>query len=77
MPRGPQRPHETVAASLRQRIAAGEWEPGAALPAVADLAGQYGVARTTVSRALRALQDEGLVSIVPRWGTFRAGGERP
>jgi GntR family transcriptional regulator len=72
MPRGPERPAETVAASLRQRIAAGEWESGEALPTVAALAGHYHVARQTVTRVLHALEAEGLVRIVPRWGTFRA-----
>lgn len=72
MPRGPQRPSETVEASLRERIAAGEWEPGDALPTVAELAGHYHVARATVARVLRTLEAEGLIRIVPRWGTFRA-----
>jgi len=77
VPRGPQRPGETVADSLRQRIAAGEWEPGQALPTVAELAGHYHVARATVTRALRVLEAEGLVRVVPRWGTFRAETEAP
>jgi DNA-binding GntR family transcriptional regulator len=42
------------------------------MPAVAALAADYEVSRTSVSRALRTLADEGLVRIVPRWGTFRA-----
>jgi len=57
---------------LRRRCAAGEWKPGERLPAVADLAEQYGVARNTVTKALRRLADDGLVEIVPSWGTFRA-----
>jgi DNA-binding GntR family transcriptional regulator len=61
-----------VEADLRRRIEAGEWERGQALPSVPVLAEHYGVARATVSRALRALADDGLVTIVPRWGTFRA-----
>jgi DNA-binding FadR family transcriptional regulator len=72
MPRSPERPSETVLAGLRARIAAGEWAGGEALPTVAALAGQYGVARSSVTRALRVLEAEGLVRIVPRWGTFRA-----
>lgn len=72
VPRGPERPAETVAASLRQRIAAGEWESGDALPTVAALAEHYQVARATVTRALRVLESEGLVRIIPRWGTFRS-----
>jgi DNA-binding GntR family transcriptional regulator len=70
--RTPELPRARVEADLRRRIAAGEWEHGQALPAVPALAEHYGVARATVSRAVRALADDGLVSIVPRWGTFRA-----
>jgi DNA-binding GntR family transcriptional regulator len=61
-----------VEADLRHRIAAGEWESGQALPSVPKLADHYGVARATVSRAIHALAEDGLVRIVPRWGTFRA-----
>ena len=49
-----------------------EWERGQALPGVPALAEHYGVARATVSRAIHALADDGLVVIVSRWGTFRA-----
>jgi DNA-binding GntR family transcriptional regulator len=49
----------------------GEWAKDAPLPAVAELAKHYGVARATVAKALRILENEGLVRIVPRWGTFR------
>jgi DNA-binding GntR family transcriptional regulator len=41
------------------------------LPPVAELAAQYGVARNTVLKALRMLVDEGLIEIIPNWGTFR------
>ena len=57
---------------MRRRIEAGEWAVDDPLPPVGDLAAQYGVSRSTVTRALRALAGEGLVRIVPRWGTFRA-----
>jgi DNA-binding GntR family transcriptional regulator len=50
----------------------GEWASGEALPPVAQLAGEYEVARGTVARVLAKLAGEGLVRIVPRWGTFRA-----
>jgi GntR family transcriptional regulator len=65
-------PSDRVLADLRRRIEAGEWASGEALPAVAALAGHYGVSRGAVSRALRRLADDGLVRTVPRWGTFRA-----
>jgi GntR family transcriptional regulator len=74
VPRGPERPFEIVAADLRRRIAAGEWQPGEALPTVAALAEHYQVSKATVTRVLRILADEGLVRVVPRWGTFRAEG---
>ncbi len=73
VPRTPERPSERVEAELRRRVEAGEWASGDALPTVARLAEHYGVARGSVARALRALADDGLVRIVPRWGTFRAG----
>jgi DNA-binding GntR family transcriptional regulator len=70
--RTPERPGETVAADLRRRIAAGEWEVDEALPTTAALAEHYHVSQSTVTRALRALVADGLVRTVPRWGTFRA-----
>lgn len=72
MPRTPERPSEIVAGDLRRRISLGDWEKDEALPTVAQLADQYGVSRTTVTRALGVLAGEGLVRVVPRWGTFRA-----
>jgi len=71
VPRGPERPYEIVAGDLRRRVAAGEWQSGEALPTVAALAAHYGVSKATVTRTLRILSDEGLVRVVPRWGTFR------
>jgi GntR family transcriptional regulator len=73
VPRRPERPSETVSADLRRRIAAGEWAVDDPLPPVGDLAAHYGVSRSTVTRAMRVLAGEGLVRIVPRWGTFAAG----
>lgn len=42
-----------------------------------SLAGQLGVGRTTVWRALRRLLDEGVAVIGPRGGVFKAGDSRP
>jgi DNA-binding GntR family transcriptional regulator len=71
-PRGPELPSRQVEDHLRLRLSAGEWEPGERLAAVAELAQQYGVARNTVLKALRRLAEDGLIEIVPNWGTFRA-----
>ncbi len=61
-----------MAADLRRRIAAGEWEVDEALPTTAALAEHYHVSQATVTRVLRTLATEGLVRTVSRWGTFRA-----
>jgi DNA-binding GntR family transcriptional regulator len=72
VPRVPERPYEIVAADLRRRIAAGEWQRNEMLPTVNQLAEVYDVSRATITRTLHLLASEGLVRIVPRWGTFRA-----
>jgi DNA-binding GntR family transcriptional regulator len=71
VPRGPQRPSAVIVNDLRHRIAAGEWRSGEQLPTMGDLAEHYHVARATVARAVKVLADEGLVTVVPGWGTFR------
>jgi len=72
----PDRPREPpsrhITADLRRRIESGEWPPGSQLPSHAELAAQYGSTRRTVSRAIQALAQDGLVEIEPRWGTFVA-----
>jgi DNA-binding GntR family transcriptional regulator len=64
-------PTERVTADMRQRLESGEWASGSALPPVAELATHYKVSRTSVSRALKILENEGLIQIIPRWGTFK------
>ena len=78
MPRDHQLPSERVTDDLRRRIDLGEWRPGEALPSVTDLSASYGVSRATVSKALRALVDEGKLVTRARWGTFipPEGGQR-
>jgi hypothetical protein len=44
---------------------------GQALPSIASLAEHYGVSRATVAKALRRVAGDGLVEVVPQWGTFR------
>jgi GntR family transcriptional regulator len=69
--RTPELPSRRVEAALRARVSAGEWESQERLPSVAQLADEYGVARSTVVSALRRMEADGLVSIVRNWGTFR------
>lgn len=69
--RGPELPSARVEADLRRRIEAGEWGHEEALPSVGQLAAEYGVARNTVLKAIRKLADDGLIRVVPNWGTFR------
>ena len=50
-----------IADDLRSRIEGGEFAPGAKLPSIRDLAGQYGVASMTAQGALQRLRDDRLV----------------
>ena len=54
-------PYATVKAALRERIAQGGWEPGVRLPSERELVQTFGCARMTVHRALRELEEEGLI----------------
>lgn len=47
-------------------------EPGEQLPPVAELAAEFGTGHGTVARVLRKLADEELVTIVARYGAFKA-----
>ena len=71
-PRERELPSKRVEADLRRRLDAAEWDHGQALPSVAALAEHYRTSRATVAKALRRIADDGLVEIVPQWGTFRA-----
>ena len=70
MPRGPRPPYLAVADALRERIDAGEWLPGEALPSVTEIATAYAVSSSTAGRAVKVLTDEGRVMTVKGWGTF-------
>jgi len=58
-----------VTSALRRAIVSGQLQPGEAL-SEAVLARRYGVSRTPVREALKQLEREHLVQIVPRVGTF-------
>ncbi len=55
--------HEQVAEAIRDRILAGDVQPGDRLPAERDLAVQFGVGRPTVREALKALEQQHLVEV--------------
>ena len=55
-----------VSESLTERIASGEWAPGAQLPTEAELGAEFQVSRTVVREAVARLRSAGLV--VPQQG---------
>ncbi|WP_017542045.1 GntR family transcriptional regulator [Nocardiopsis halophila] len=57
-----------VADHLRQALLRGDYQPGERLPHEEELARRFGVSRGTVRSALRALQEEGRLSILPGRG---------
>jgi DNA-binding GntR family transcriptional regulator len=58
-----------LAEIIRGRIAAGEWSRGP-LPSSRAFQETYGVGEYVVTRAIRLLEDEGLVFTVPRRGVY-------
>jgi DNA-binding LacI/PurR family transcriptional regulator len=58
-----------IASALRGRIARGEFVQGK-LPSERELTGEFGVQRATIRRALKALEEEGLVFRDATRGTF-------
>ncbi|MFM9631308.1 MULTISPECIES: winged helix-turn-helix domain-containing protein [Streptomyces] len=57
---------QEIADTLRERIRAGELKAGDRLPTQAELADEFGVERGAVRQALRALQDDGLLTNVSK-----------
>ena len=60
---------QSVRDEVLRRIHSREWAPGEAIPTEAELAEQFGCARTTVNRALRAVAEAGLLDRKRRAGT--------
>lgn len=63
---------ERVASDVAARIASGELPPGAMLRGERAMAEEYGVAISTIRRAVKDLRDRGLVVTLPAKGTFVA-----
>lgn len=60
---------EEIRAEVLRRIRARDWPPGALIPGEEALAGEFGVARATVNRALTALAEAGVIERRKRAGT--------
>lgn len=54
---------EEICDQIRAQVSAGKIGPGDKLPAERDLAGQFGVSRSAVREALRALEVSGLITL--------------
>lgn len=67
---GPVTPYRQLAAILRARIARGDWAEGRPIASETRLVQEYGIARTTVRRALDLLVEEGAVWKVQGRGTY-------
>ena len=60
---------QDIEAEVLRRIRERHWPPGSTIPHEADLAREFGVARATVNRALRALAEAGWLDRRRRAGT--------
>jgi GntR family transcriptional repressor for pyruvate dehydrogenase complex len=65
-----ERLYERIVSQIEQRIVAGDLQVGDQLPSEHELAQQFGVSRTAVREAVKALRQKGLVEIMPGRGTF-------
>jgi len=62
--------YHQLATLFRRRIEAGQWQVGAQIPTVDELAVECGVARATIRQALDLLEDEQLIERFRARGTF-------
>jgi DNA-binding transcriptional regulator YhcF (GntR family) len=77
-PDDPRPPYAQITNALRAAILTKTFQPGEQLPSQKELAERYHVSRATVQRALRDLQDDGLIIARQGSGAFvRSKTERP
>jgi GntR family transcriptional regulator, galactonate operon transcriptional repressor len=62
--------HSQAASMIGQRIVAGEWLAGGALPTEADLSRELNVSRASLREAIKLLAGKGLIRSTPRRGTI-------
>jgi DNA-binding GntR family transcriptional regulator len=61
---------EQVADVIHERIAAGVYRPGSRVPSENDLMQEFGIARMTAHKVMRALREEGTIYTVRGLGSF-------
>ena len=61
--------HVQIARAIGERILGGEFKPGSLLPNEAEWGETYGVSRTAVREAIKALSAKGLISSRPKIGS--------
>jgi GntR family transcriptional repressor for pyruvate dehydrogenase complex len=66
--------YEQIVEQIEQSVQKGDLKPGDQLPAERELAEQFGVSRTAVREAVKALREKGLVEAYPGKGTFITNG---
>ena len=66
--------YEQIVQQIEETILKGNLKPGDQLPAERDLADQFGVSRTAVREAGKALREKGLVEAYTGRGTFVTNG---
>lgn len=64
--------YEQVAQQIQQLIVDEGWPAGNRIPTERELGEQFGVSRTVIREALKALSERGLIAIRPGRGTFVA-----
>ena len=69
-------PYLRIKEQLKRALGRGRYPPGARMPSEAELVARFRVSRMTVNRALRELQEEGLVIRMQGRGTFAAQPHR-
>lgn len=66
--------YEQIVQQVEESIQKGALKPGDQLPPERELADQFGVSRTAVREAVKALREKGLVEAYPGRGTFITDG---
>src|SRR5215831_17511801 len=62
--------YEQIVKQIEESLEKGNLKAGDQLPAERDLALQFGVSRTAVREAMKALREKGLIEAYPGRGTF-------